>query len=58
VTTSPASQLFLLPAGLQVGTGKSMRHVKIRPQSVVDATALTALVKSAYTDIKSRLQAT
>lgn len=46
------------PAGLLEGTGKYMRHVKLRPGVHVDATALTNLITSAYTDIRTRLQGT
>jgi hypothetical protein len=45
------------PAGLLEGTGKVMRHVKLRPGGAVDAEALSALVLSAYRDIKRRLAA-
>lgn len=43
------------PDGLLEGTGRFMRHVKLRPGSEVDAAALTKLIESAYTDIKRRL---
>ena len=43
------------PAGLLEGTGKFMRHVKLRPDSNVDATALMRLIETAYTDMKERL---
>jgi hypothetical protein len=45
------------PAGLLEGTGKYMRHVKVRPDGDIDAAALIKLVESAYTDMKRRLQA-
>jgi hypothetical protein len=45
------------PTGLLEGTGKFMRHVKISPGSVFDATALSKLVGIAYTDMKDRVQA-
>ena len=45
------------PAQLLKGTGKYMRHVKLRPESDVDATALIKLVDVAYTDMKGRLEA-
>ncbi len=45
------------PASLLEGTGKYMRHVKLRPQSDVDASALIELVDAAYTDMKGRLDA-
>ncbi|HEY7764812.1 MAG TPA: DUF1801 domain-containing protein, partial [Aestuariivirgaceae bacterium] len=45
------------PAGLLEGTGRFMRHVKLRPSREVDASALTGLIRTAYTDIKRRLEA-
>ena len=45
------------PAGLLQGTGKFMRHVKISPGTVIDATALSKLIGAAYTDMKDRVQA-
>lgn len=45
------------PAGLLEGTGKFMRHVKLRPGEQVDAAALKKLVQTAYRDIKTRSQA-
>ena len=44
------------PASLLQGTGKRMRHVKLRPGRDVDKKALTALIKTAYTDMQRRLQ--
>lgn len=44
------------PAGILEGTGKFMRHVKLRPVCDVDA-ALTALIEAAYADMKARAQA-
>lgn len=44
------------PSGLLEGTGKFMRHVKLRPDRKVDATALVALLNAAYTDMKVRLE--
>ena len=44
------------PAGLMEGTGRFMRHVKVRPGSQLDAAALAALIGSAYRDIKDRLR--
>jgi hypothetical protein len=43
------------PDCLLEGTGKFMRHVKLRPESEVDATALQTLIKTAYADMKRRL---
>ena len=43
------------PAGLLQGTGRRMRHVKVRPGMPVDAPALSALIHLAYAEVKSRL---
>jgi hypothetical protein len=43
------------PGGLLEGTGKFMRHVKLRPERDVDATTLMKLIETAYTDMKARL---
>ena len=40
------------PSGLLEGTGKFMRHVKVRPEREIDATALMKLIETAYTDMK------
>ena len=45
------------PAGLLEGTGRFMRHVKLRPGVAVDADALRQLVETAYLDTKARLRA-
>lgn len=45
------------PDGLLEGTGKFMRHVKLRPGQPLDDAALTKLVHAAYLDMKPRLQA-
>jgi hypothetical protein len=45
------------PERLLEGTGKFMRHVKLRPESDVDAIALLKLIETAYTDMKGRLKA-
>lgn len=45
------------PDGLLEGTGKFMRHVKLRPGHSIDAGALTKLVRTAYADMKGRVQA-
>ena len=44
------------PNGLLEGTGKFMRHVKLRPEREVDATALLKLINTAYTDMQGRLK--
>lgn len=43
------------PAGLLVGTGKYMRHVKLRPGVALDTRALGRLIDEAYLDIRKRL---
>jgi hypothetical protein len=43
------------PDRLLEGTGKTMRHVKLRVDGEINATALSWLIKSAYTDMKQRL---
>jgi hypothetical protein len=44
------------PSGLLEGTGKFMRHVKLRPEHDINAVALKNLIESAYTDMQVRLQ--
>lgn len=44
------------PARLLQGAGKSMRHVKLRPETATDAVALNTLIQSAYEDIKARVE--
>ena len=43
------------PAGLLEGSGKYMRHVKLRPEAPVDSAALTELIRSSYRDMKRLL---
>jgi hypothetical protein len=45
------------PHGLLEGSGKFMRHVKLRPGREADAGALRQLIETAYTDIKARVEA-
>jgi hypothetical protein len=45
------------PAGLLEGTGKRMRHVKLKPGRAVDAEALTGLIDAAHVDVQARLAA-
>jgi hypothetical protein len=45
------------PLGLLEGTGKRMRHVKLRPGKPLDEAALAALIAAAYADIRRRLSA-
>ncbi len=42
-------------AGLLEGSGKFMRHVKLKPDREGHDQALTTLIKAAYADMKSRL---
>jgi hypothetical protein len=44
------------PARLLEGTGKRMRHVKLKPGHQVDSAALGDLIEAAYTDIRARLR--
>ena len=44
------------PSRLLQGTGKFMRHVKLKPGTPTNAAALTALIEAAYADIKSRVE--
>lgn len=45
------------PEKLLEGTGRFMRHVKIRPDSDLNAKALTKLINDAYKDMKRRVRA-
>jgi len=45
------------PAGLLLGSGKRMRHVKLRLSVEPDADSLLDLIHAAYVDIKTRLDA-
>lgn len=49
------------PEGLLEGTGRFMRHVKLRPAAIAsgafDAAALARLIKTAYNDMHRRLAA-
>lgn len=44
------------PARLLQGTGKFMRHVKLRPGEPLDVAALTALLEVAYADMQRRVR--
>lgn len=44
------------PDGLLQGTGRVMRHVKIRPDAGIDDTALKTLIDVAYRDMKQRIR--
>jgi hypothetical protein len=45
------------PAGLLEGTGKNMRHVKIKPGREPDPGALADMIDASYLDVKLRLRA-
>ena len=45
------------PAELLQGTGKRGRHVKLRPEMSVDATALDGLICAAYRDMQDQVAA-
>ena len=45
------------PEGLLEGTGRFMRHVKLRPDRDVDAAALMKLIEAAYARVKECLKA-
>ncbi len=44
------------PARLLQGTGKFMRHVKLKLGTLTNAAALNTLIDAAYVDIKSRVE--
>lgn len=44
------------PDGLLEGTGKLMRHVKLRQDDAVDAGGLRQLIETAYADMRTRLE--
>jgi len=44
------------PARLLQGTGKSMRHVKLRPGTDINGAALHQLIEVAYEDMKDRVE--
>ena len=44
------------PARLLHGTGKFMRHVKLKPGTAANAAALRRLIEAAYSDIKARVE--
>ena len=44
------------PARLLQGTGKFMRHVKLRPGTATNAAALSGLIDAAYADMKARVE--
>jgi hypothetical protein len=46
------------PAGLLEGSGKRMRHVKLKPGEEIDEMALEALIEAACANMKARLERT
>jgi hypothetical protein len=44
------------PSRLLQGSGKFMRHVKLKPGTPANAAALRDLIEAAYSDIKSRVE--
>ena len=44
------------PARLLQGAGKFMRHVKLKPGTPANTTALSRLIDAAYADIKTRVE--
>lgn len=45
------------PNGLLQGTGRFMRHVKLRPGAEIDAAALIELIETACADMRHRVNA-
>ena len=44
------------PSRLLQGSGRFMRHVKLRPGAAANAAALSRLIEAAYADIKARVE--
>jgi hypothetical protein len=44
------------PAGLLQGSGKYMRHVKLKPDMAGNDAALSKLIERAYSDVKARVE--
>ena len=44
------------PARLLQGSGKFMRHVKLRPGTATDTASLSRLIEMAYSEMKSRVE--
>jgi len=44
------------PARLLQGSGKFMRHVKLKPGIVLDEATLSELIEAAYSDVKARVE--
>jgi len=43
-------------SGILEGTGKRMRHIKIKPGLILDEREIKILIKTSYADIKRRLR--
>jgi len=43
------------PSGLLEGSGKRMRHVKLKPGAEADKEGLLALIEAAYRDVRARM---
>jgi len=43
------------PAGLLQGSGKRMRHVKLKLNEDIDEDALSTLIADAYADVRRRM---
>jgi hypothetical protein len=44
------------PLGLLQGTGKFMRHVRLRPGTETDSASLKKLIEAAYADVKAHVE--
>jgi len=44
------------PSRLLQGTGRFMRHVKLKPGTHIDTASLNKLIEAAYSDIKARVE--
>jgi len=44
------------PSGLLQGTGKFMRHVRLRPETETDSASLRRLIEAAYADVKVHVE--
>ena len=48
--------VLLDPARLLRGNGKFMRHVKLKPETSIDAAALSKLIEMAYSDVEAHVE--
>ncbi|MBS1805076.1 MAG: DUF1801 domain-containing protein [Acidobacteria bacterium] len=44
------------PARLLLGSGKRMRHIKLKPAHSIDEAAISDLIAAAWADIKARIE--